>query len=134
MYILVSVIYFKKNAKHNIFVNHTNLLYSVQIKMIFFFCQKQYRFCFFLQETRSNNFGEWISYLDLKACFFFLIYQLISLPSWAMWPRIPLFNIKLDLYRVHLLRNFEASNIIKPEWIILSKLSKHNQHSNYLHV
>lgn len=63
---------FKKNAKHNIFVNHTNLLYSVQIKMIFFFGQKQYRFCFFLQETRSNNFGEWISYLDLKACFFFL--------------------------------------------------------------
>lgn len=83
--------------------------------MIFFFGKKQYRFCFFLQETRSNNFGEWISYLDLKACFFFLIYQLISLPSWAMWPRIPLFNIKLDLYRVHLLCNFEASNIIKPE-------------------
>lgn len=112
--ILVSVIYFLKNAKHNIFVNHTNLLYSVQIKMIFF-CQKQYRFCFFLQETRSNYFGEQISYLDLKACFFSLIYQLISLPSWAMWPRIPLFNIKLDLYRVHLLCNFEASNIIKPE-------------------
>lgn len=71
MYILVSVIYFLKNAKHNIFVNHTNLLYSVQIKMIFF-CQKQLRFCFFLQETRSNNFGEWISYLDLKKLVFFL--------------------------------------------------------------
>lgn len=62
----------KKNAKHNIFVNHTNLLYSVQIKMIFFCCQKQLRFCFFLQETRSNNFGEWISYLDLKKLVFFL--------------------------------------------------------------
>lgn len=35
-----------------------------------FFAQKQLRFCFFLKETRSNNFGEWISYLDLKACFF----------------------------------------------------------------
>lgn len=79
-----------------------------------FFLSKTITFCFFHQETRSNNFGEWISYLDLKACFF-LTYQLISLPSWAIWPRILLFNIKLDLYRVHLLCNFEASNIMKPE-------------------
>lgn len=78
-----------------------------------FFGQKQSRFRFFLQETKSIT----ILRMDFifQSLFFSLRYQLISLPSWAMWPRIPLFNIKLDLYRVHLLCKFEASNIIKPE-------------------
>lgn len=105
---------FLKNAKHNIFVNHTNLLYSVQIKMIFFLVKNNIDFVF-SSKKQDLTILENRFHIQILKLVFFLIYQLISLPSWAMWPRIPLINIKLDLYRVHLLCNFEASNIIKPE-------------------
>lgn len=54
-----------KNAKLNIFVNHTNLLYSVQIKMNFFW-SKTITFLFFPPRNKIyNNFENGFHILKL---------------------------------------------------------------------